>query len=424
MSVDIVTPHAVQSDDLSHTSDLLVVGAGIMGVWTAYWAKRGGRHGSGVDRSVTLLDAWGAGNPRATSGDETRLLHNSHASDHLYQSFSRTAREHWIQFSEEWGIRLFVQSGILFFAHRADSWERTSARELAGDGVPCEMLSPEEISHLWPQIGLSDDLCFATFEPEGGILMARQACQAVTGAFQKCGGIYAIAAVRPSAHDKGRLLSVADSFGRTWAAETFVFACGPWLPSLFPSELTGFIRVTKQDVIFIGAPEGDKSFSAERLPGWVDQDAYYYGVPSVDHRGIKVGVNRFGPVFDPSNGERIIDPDSVHLVRKYLRVRFPGLADRPVVETKVCQYETTADETFLIDRHPRFENVWLVGGGSGRGFKHGPRIGEYVLSRIDGVPEGAQHGEDEQRFRLAPRTKRFDIDTGLGDGISSRWSPF
>jgi sarcosine oxidase len=420
-------PEPIQSDRAQRKSDLIVVGAGVMGTWTAFWAQHGGAGraaNAGGNRSVILLDAWGTGHPRATSGDETRLLHNSHGSDRLYQDFSRRSRDHWIHFSEEWEVQLFIQSGLLFFAHREDAWEKNSADALARQNIPYELLTPEDLFQRWPQIGTSGDLGFALYEPEGGILMARRACQVVTRAFQREGGVYSVAAVRPGKSQGRRLLDVVDAGGRSWSAETFVFACGPWLPRLFPRELGGFIRVTKQDVVFIGPPEGDRRFRAEAVPGWVDQDAFYYGIPAIDDRGVKVGLNRFGPVFDPSNGERVVDPDSIQLVRRYLRKRFPDLAGRPVVETRVCQYETTSDETFLIDRHPSYDNVWLVGGGSGRGFKHGPRIGEYVVTRLDGAAEGAEHGADEARFRLNKRGNRFDLDTGLGDGMAATWDVF
>ncbi|HJW22715.1 MAG TPA: hypothetical protein VJ506_09825, partial [Candidatus Limnocylindrales bacterium] len=73
----------------------------------------------------------------------------------------------------------------------------------------------------------------------------------------------------------------------------------------------------------------------------------------------------------------------------------------PVVETRVCQYETTPDTHWLIDRHPEWENAWLVGGGSGHAFKHGPRIGSYVIDRLDGAADAAV----DDRFSLArPRS--------------------
>jgi glycine/D-amino acid oxidase-like deaminating enzyme len=73
------------------------------------------------------------------------------------------------------------------------------------------------------------------------------------------------------------------------------------------------------------------------------------------------------------------------------------LKEAPLLETRVCQYENTSNGDFLIDRHPAFDNVWLVGGGSGHGFKHGPALGEYVAARV------VEGGPVEPRFTLATK---------------------
>lgn len=417
-------PTPVPVTEPPRASDILVVGAGVMGAWTAYWSMQNAIGASKAGRNVTLVDAWGAGHTRATSGDETRLLFNGHAGDTLYQEWSRRSRELWIKLGIEWNVEMFLQSGVLYFAHRDNAWERASANSLGRAGIPCDVLSPSELAQRWPQIR-SDDLRFATFEPEGGILFARRSCQAVVEAFQRIGGVYSIAAVRVGRSSGSRLISVIDTEGRDWTSEMFVFACGPWLPGLFPDELGSLIRITKQDVIYVGPPEGDSRFDGLSMPGWVDQDGYHYGVPAVDARGFKIGSNRLGPVFDPSNGERIIDPDSVRLVRGYLAQRFPELTGRPIVGSHVCQYETTSDEAFIIDRHPAYSNVWLVGGGSGRGFKHGPRLGEYVASMIADAEAGrSSQGDEHARFALGPRGRRDDLDTGIGDGVVRTWPVF
>jgi glycine/D-amino acid oxidase-like deaminating enzyme len=170
-------------------------------------------------------------------------------------------------------------------------------------------------------------------------------------------------------------------------------------------------------VIFMGPPAGDGRYGADQLPCWVDYDAAFYGIPATDGRGMKLAPDRYGPVFDPSHGERIVDPESVRLARRYLARRFPGLVDAPVVETRVCQYETTPDTNFVIDRHPDFDNCWLVGGGSGHGFKHGPVIGEHVVGRLAG-----RTGPDDERFALGhTRVPRPGVRTG-GDSMVEGWS--
>lgn len=397
---------------MTETSDLVVVGAGVMGSWTALRARRAGW-------STTLIDAYGAGHPRATSGDETRIIRASHGADTLYTRWAREARDAWRTLGEELGERLFVEAGVLWFAHREDGFEGHSIATLTSLGVPVRRIEPADVGALWPQVR-TDDLAFAAFEPEAGLLMARNGVAAVARAFTSAGGRFELALAEPGARDGRRLLDVVAPDGTRHAAGTFVFAAGPWLPRLFPEVAGDLIRVTKQDVVFLGAPAGDGRFAAEWLPCWVDYDAAFYGIPGVDGRGMKLAPDRYGPAFDPTDGERIVDPDSIRLAQRYAGRRFPDLAGAPVVETRVCQYETTPDTHFVIDRHPDYDNVWLVGGGSGHGFKHGPVIGSYVVSRLAGAPAGP----DEDRFAIdRPRTAGAGMRTAAEPARDFRAAP-
>jgi sarcosine oxidase len=182
-------------------------------------------------------------------------------------------------------------------------------------------------------------------------------------------------------------------------ADCRVFACGPWLPKMFPKLLGELIHVTRQEVFFFGVPGGDKSFGPDALPAWFDFNDLIYGIPNIDGRGFKLAIDEHGPKFDPDAGDRVVSAESLSAARSYLAQRLPALADAPVLETRVCQYENTSNGDFLIDRHPELENVWIVGGGSGHGFKHGPAVGEYVTAMIAGT------GTPEPRFSLATKQR-------------------
>jgi len=381
--------------------DLIVVGAGVMGAWVALQAQRDGWR-------TTLIDAFGAGHARATSGDETRIIRASHSEDPFYSRWSRDALLAWTALAEASGEDLFVPAGVLWLAHDEDGWEAASEATLRRLGIPVERLTRADIATRWPQLA-GDDLAFALHEPEAGLLMARRGVATVARTFAAEGGRFELAWAEPGAADGRRLRAVIANDGTRHSAAEFVFAAGPWLPRLFPRVLGDLIRVTKQDVIFIGSRAGDGRFAADRLPCWLDSRGGFYGIPAVDGRGMKVGSDPYGPVFDPTHGERLVDPQSVRLVRSYLARRFPDLARAPVVETRVCQYESTPDSHFIIDRHPDFDNVWLVGGGSGHGFKHGPVIGRHVVARLTGAPVGV----GEERFGLDhARIQRSNVHTG------------
>ena len=387
--------------EAGRSPDLVVAGAGVMGAWIARRALDGGRR-------TMLVDAYGVAHSRATSGDESRIIRASHGPDAFYTRWSREAREDWIALGRDLDAPIYVPSGAAWFAHRADAFEDASIATLRSQGVPVERLTTDEAKARWPGLR-TEDLAFVEYEPEGGLLMARRGVQATVRAFEAGGGRLERARLRPGAA-RGRVLQevIADDGTRTAAAE-FVFALGPWLPRVFPQVLGSVISVTKQDVLFFGPRAGDDGWDAARFPSWVDYDLAYYGIPSVDGRGVKVAPDTYGAPFDPDDGERLVDAETVRLARDYMSVRMPDLASRPIVETRVCQYEATPDTHFVIDRHPDFDNVWLVGGGSGHGFKHGPVIGRYVVERLNGRPDGP----DDERFSIArPRELRVGLRSG------------
>jgi sarcosine oxidase len=380
--------------------DLVIVGAGVLGTWTALRAAERGH-------TTLLVDAFGPGDVRATSGDESRIIRAAHGADDVLPRWSRESRLAWITLGEESGRSIFEPCGVAWFAHQTGGFEAESEATLRALGIPVERLSPDEAAERWPI--RSDDLAFVLHEPEAGALRARDGVRAAADAFRRRGGDLRLARVRPGRVRAGRLLEVVTDAGDRIAAERFVFAAGPWLPTLFPRLVGPLLSVTWQDVIYVGPPAGDPRWTSDRHPAWIDFDASFYGIPSIDGRGFKLAPDFYGPRVDPDALDRVVDPTSIARARAYLERRFPALASASIVETRVCQYETTPDTHWLIDRHPACENAWLVGGGSGHAFKHGPRIGSYVIDRIDGLADPSV----DERFSLArPRSLRADDPRG------------
>jgi glycine/D-amino acid oxidase-like deaminating enzyme len=254
------------------------------------------------------------------------------------------------------------------------------------------------LTRRYPQFEV-EGISWALFEPNSGAILARRAVQAIVRAAIQCGAEYLQdAVVAPKDAEKPRQIVTLD--GRRISARNFVFACGPWLPKLFPRLLAERIHPTRQEVFYFGPPSGDGRFHSPNMPTWIDFKEEAYGLPDLDGRGIKIAIDRHGPPFDPDTGDRVASREGMSEVRECLARRLPALKDAPLLESRVCQYENTSNGDFLIDRHPDFENVWLVGGGSGHGFKHGPSVGEYVAARIEGRSEGI-----EPRFSLESKKK-------------------
>jgi len=348
---------------------IAVVGAGAFGGWTAlHLLRRGAR--------VTLLDTWGPGNARASSGGETRVIRATYGPTRIYVQMVVRALELWREADKRWGTKLFNKSGVLWMAGAKDDYEKSSLPLMKEAGVPHEIFTPAEAAKRYPQINFAE-VKWCIFEPHSGYLLARQSCERVLEAFLAEGGEYRQASVTPGAIAGGEMKGALLSDGAALAADAYVFACGPWLGKLFPDDLGARIKVTRQEIFFFGPPEGDARFREGALPVWIDNGAHiFYGIPANRWRGFKVADDTRGPFFDPTSGERTPSSEGLQAARNYLKFRFPSLANAPLVEARVCQYENTTDEHFIVDRHPQAANVWLIGGGSGHGFKHGPALGE------------------------------------------------
>jgi monomeric sarcosine oxidase len=382
--------------------DVAVIGAGVFGSWTARCLRR-------ENRRVLLVDAWGPGHSRSSSGGESRIIRMGYGADAIYSRMAQRSLKLWKELFAEVGQgALFHQTGVLWIGREDDPYTCATRETLREAGVPIEILSASELTRRYPQIVLSQETqlsnegrtgdTFGILEPESGALLARRAVAAVVDDGMRYGVEYARESVS-SPSGTGHLTSLRTASGEAIHAEQFVFACGPWLPKLFPELLGSRIRPTRQEVLFFAPPAGDARFAPPQMPIWLDftDPRGPYVFPDLEGRGVKLAFDRHGPAFDPDSGDRDVSRESIEQARQFLAERFPALRDAPLTESRVCQYENTSNGDFLIDRHPDFENVWLVGGGSGHGFKHGPAVGDYVTGRIvDDAPE-------EPRFSLASK---------------------
>jgi glycine/D-amino acid oxidase-like deaminating enzyme len=352
----------------------VVVGAGAFGGWTAlHLVELGAR--------VTLVDAWGAGHLRGTSSDESRIIRCGYGGKDVYSRWAWRARTLWQRYERAWHTHLFVPSGVLWLIAEEDDYTRSSIAGLDRLKIPYQRLALADVERRFPQFS-AEGLRFAYFEPKAGFLRARAATRAVTEAVAHEGGrVITAEATEPTATGP-RLKALALRTGDAIEADHFVFACGPWLPQLFPALLGRRILPTKQEVFYFGPPAGDARFDAPGLPAWIEPNSSFYGISADSARGVKIADDRSGLPFDPTHGERDPSPQALHEARAYLERRLPGMRGAPLVESRVCQYERTPDSHLVLDRHPRYENVWLVGGGSGHGFKLGPALGEFVARQV------------------------------------------
>jgi sarcosine oxidase len=353
-----------------------VVGAGIFGASLAYRLARDGW-------DVTLYERHEPGHERAASGGESRLIRFAHGADAWYTRSAWRARELWRELETETGRELLVECGVVWFGRSDDGWEAESERVLVEEGIPVVRLPASEGARFFPTFE-PGDLEFLLWEPAAGVLRAAEATRATAEAAQRAG----VRLVRETARP-GRL-----------DADAVVWACGAWLAEVFPG--LG-LRVTRQDLFFFAA---GAAWEAPTVPAWVDYDRAVYGVADLDGIGVKVAPDVEGPAFDPESGERTPDPANEERARAYATERFPALADASLKHAKVCPYSLTPDTNFILARAPGLlPGNWILGGGSGHGFKHGPALAEYAARVISGEEQ------PDERFGLGPRNRGPSLRT-------------
>lgn len=379
--------------------EVVVIGAGAFGMWTALHLQR-------LGAKVTVVDIYGPGNSRSTSGGETRGVRSSYGDrPHglLWARWAKRAMQRWREWdaegSERLLPRLFYETGDLIL--RADkepyledtiaNWDAIEARY--------EVLEPDEVRYRWPHIHF-EGLGIAVYEPEAGVVRARRAIESVARVYTEEGGSIRLGRARFGSREGRRLRNVQVDPGETLGAATFVFACGPWFPKVFPALMEKRLRIPIGHAFYFAA--SDPRFMFPNMPS--------YGVPGCtgwpalgdDDRGFRVRTGGRPPA-DPDLSDRWIAAEYHARPRDILARHFPDLVGAPINETRACHYESSVDANFIVDRHPELDNVWLTGGGSAEGFKFGPVLGEYIAKRILGV-------EDDPDLAAAFRLKEREFE--------------
>jgi glycine/D-amino acid oxidase-like deaminating enzyme len=303
----------------------------------------------------------------------------SYGPNAIYSRMARESLDHWKRVLDESDEKLFIESGALFTAPAGTAYLDSSADALGRLNIRHERLKSSELKKRFPQFRFPAGTV-GIFEPDSGVLLARRAVECVAASATRLGATPLNLHVTPT------------NVRKQIPAKRYVFACGPWLPQVFPRELGSLIFPTRQEIVFFGIPNNETRFRSPRMPAWVDFAAGYYTAPDIENRGFKLGIDTHGPAIDPENDPRVISSAATKRARAAVAQNFPALANAPIVESRVCCYENTWNGDFLIDQ--LHEDVWVAGGGSGHGFKHGPAVGRYVAELLE------NRIEPEPRFSL------------------------
>ena len=375
-------------------NSIIVAGSGIVGAMTALALQRRGER-------VTLLDRWEAGHARASSSDYSRLIRAISGHDEFYTRWARDSRQRWLELQAETGQNLLYECGALTLATEGHcDWEDATPETFDRVGVPYHRFAGQDIGAHFPQFR-TDDISYALFEPEAGILMAHRCVITAVALFRKLGGTVRRGRVETDGAERPLL------DGKPMEADLVIVATGPWMGDMFPRTIKPITSVMGLNVLYTSTPDGSDSFDMTHMPCWIDHGQGSFGLPSVEGSGVKAAVV-IPDRIDLDNDERLIRHQTLGRTRSYIRRRLPGLVGQRVVDSKFNQVVLTPDTHFVLDWHPEHKNVLFAGGCSGHLFKHAPVFAEYAAGiglREFGPPE---------RFRISGRRKMTPRESPSG----------
>jgi glycine/D-amino acid oxidase-like deaminating enzyme len=346
-------------------SNIIVVGGGIAGSMTALHLQRRGEQ-------VTLIDRWEPGHPRAASSDYNRVIRAISGRDEFYTRWARESRSRWLELQAESGQNLMYECGALILATKGHChWEDSTSETFDKVGVPYYKFSKQDIQQRFPQFKV-DEIDYALFEPEAGLLMAHRCLLTTINLFKKSGGIVKRGIVTTDATERPML------DGKLLEADTIVIATGAWMSEMFPRTIKPISAIMGINVLYTSTPDGSDAYDMENMPCWIDHGQGSFGIPSSEGSGVKAAVVIPNTPIDINNDERLIEKQSLNKTRTYIRHRLPGLIGQRIVDSKFNQVILTPDTHFIVDWHPEHKNVLLAGGCSGHLFKHGPMFGDFA----------------------------------------------
>jgi sarcosine oxidase len=270
------------------SADVVVVGGGAWGGWTSLYLRQMGA-------KVTMVDAYGPGNARSTSGDESRGVRSSYGdraeSPELWMLWAREAMNRWKQFDADWGrdlrLNLFHTTGDLMLRPDWEPYLVKTKHWWDKHKIPYDVLNPDDVRKAFPVISM-DDITAVLYEPDAGVVRARRACQTVAAVAEYKGVKIVIGRAKTSQISNGRLESIVLDTGQTIRGDTFVFAPGPWLAKTFPDLFANKMRTPLGYVCYFGTPPSDERFTYPNLPSFNFPGVTGWAALPVDSRGFRV----------------------------------------------------------------------------------------------------------------------------------------
>lgn len=365
--------------------DICIVGAGVMGAAAACEIAR-----EGV--TVALIDQSTVPNPRAASFDHSKVFRFAYP-DTFYVRLAIHARTRWRAIEEQTGARLLTPTGALIIGKRRPSFETACYDAMHAEGINAELLERNLVTDRFPQFN-ANALEYGVFDPGGAVTHAEIAVRALID-LAKRRGVTVIEGARviDVRNDvRAGVSVVCDTIGDIVCRRAMI-ASGPWSRKLLPS-LSDKLSTTRQEVVYF--EPSTPGFEAGRFPIFLELESGFYGFPIHNAGAMKIANHNKGAGVDPDSADQIVGESFIVSCRNFFEEFIPELAGAQVRETRVCVYNNTPDDDFIIDWHPNIEGALIVTGFSGHGFKFAPTIGRIAADLLLSGHSAYEIG----RFRL------------------------
>ncbi len=352
------------------TYDVIVVGLGGAGSAAAYHLARRGMRVLGLER-------FGPTHDRGSSHGHTRITRQAYFERPDYVPLLLRAYELWRDLEAASGLTLLLRCGGLMLGRPDGHLVSGALRSARAFGLPHELLDRKGVRARFPAFQLAADEV-ALYEPNAGVLFP-EACLRAHQQLAEAHGAELRFHTRVLGWDSDGQRVRVRTEGSTAEAGSLVLAAGPWMPQL----AGGVVPLTvERQVVFWFRTRRPEWFGPDRCPVfvWETREGFFYGIPAVAGRGLKVARHHGGETVHPED-VRPATPEEAGWLRAQLAVRLPE-ADGGIEGAVTCLYTNTPDEHFVLDRHPAFANVVLCSACSGHGFKFTSVVGEVVADLV------------------------------------------
>jgi monomeric sarcosine oxidase len=355
----------IESCDAMKTYDIAIIGAGVMGAAAACAAARRGAR-------VALIDQAQLPNPRAASIDHSKVFRFAYP-DPFYARLAVDALNGWRAIEEETGAQLLTPTGLLLMGQADSRIESETAAALRALNLDAELMTSVEAAARFPQFNPAA-FAHAVLDPSGAITHAERAVQTMIHLARRRGATI-IESVRVTGIEQahGANVRIITDAGESLESERAMIATGPWTRRAFPA-VARHLVTTRQEIVYFEPRTNREAFAVGRFPIFIDFGSGFYGFPIHHNGAIKVGNHHQGRPTEMDD-DRTVGEEVIVGCRDFFADFIPALADAEVRETRVCVYNNTPDEDFIIDWQRGIENVLLVTGFSGHGFKFAPLVG-------------------------------------------------